>query len=32
VHPSSILCADPETRERDYAQLVQDLNVVARLL
>jgi uracil-DNA glycosylase len=32
VHPSSILRADPETRERDYAQLVQDLNVVARLL
>src|ERR687888_1360307 len=31
VHPSSILRADPETRERDYAQLVTDLKVVARL-
>jgi uracil-DNA glycosylase len=32
VHPSSILRADPETRERDYARLVKDLKVVARLL
>ena len=32
VHPSSILRGDPETRERDYAQLVKDLKVVADLL
>jgi uracil-DNA glycosylase family protein len=32
VHPSSILRADPETREREYGELVKDLKVVARLL
>jgi uracil-DNA glycosylase len=32
VHPSSILRADPETREREYAQFVKDLKLVARLL
>jgi uracil-DNA glycosylase len=32
VHPSSILRADAQTRERDYARLVKDLEVVARLL
>jgi DNA polymerase len=32
VHPSSLLRADLETRERDYARLVKDLKVVARLL
>ena len=31
VHPSSILRAEPETRERDYAQLVKDLKVVGNL-
>jgi uracil-DNA glycosylase family protein len=32
VHPSSILRADPETREREYGELVKDLKVLARLL
>jgi uracil-DNA glycosylase family protein len=32
VHPSSILRADPETRERQYGEFVKDLKVVARLL
>jgi DNA polymerase len=32
VHPSSILRADPETREREYGELMKDLKVVARLL
>jgi uracil-DNA glycosylase len=32
VHPSSILRADPETREREYGELVKDLKVVAGLL
>jgi uracil-DNA glycosylase len=32
VHPSSILRGDPETRERDYGELVEDLKAVARLL
>lgn len=29
VHPSSILRGDPETREREYGALVDDLGVVA---
>ena len=32
VHPSSVLRADAETREREYAALVKDLKVVAKLL
>jgi uracil-DNA glycosylase family protein len=32
VHPSSILRGDPETRDQEYAALVQDLKVVAELL
>jgi uracil-DNA glycosylase len=32
VHPSSILRADPETREREYGEFLKDLKVVARLL
>jgi uracil-DNA glycosylase family protein len=32
VHPSSILRGDPGTRERAYGELVQDLQVVSRLL
>jgi DNA polymerase len=32
VHPSSILRADPEMREQEYAELVRDLQAVARLL
>ena len=32
VHPSSILRTDPETREREYGELVKDLKVVADLL
>src|SRR6266487_1474249 len=32
VHPSSILRADDETRERDYQELVRDLKTVARLV
>ncbi len=32
VHPSSILRTDPETREREYSELVKDLRVVADLL
>ena len=32
VHPSSILRADPETREAEYRELVRDLETVAKLL
>jgi uracil-DNA glycosylase family protein len=32
VHPSSILRADDETREREYRELVRDLQKVAELL
>ena len=32
VHPSSILRADEETREREYRELVRDLEAVARLI
>ena len=32
VHPSSILRADPETREQEYRELVRDLRAVAGLL
>ncbi len=32
VHPSSVLRADAETREREYAALAKDLKVVAKLL
>jgi uracil-DNA glycosylase family protein len=32
VHPSSILRADPDTREREFQELVRDLKTVARLL
>jgi DNA polymerase len=32
VHPSSILRGDPETREQEYAALVDDLKAVAGLL
>jgi uracil-DNA glycosylase family protein len=32
VHPSSILRGDPETREHEYAALVEDLKVVAGFL
>jgi uracil-DNA glycosylase family protein len=32
VHPSSILRADDETREREYQELVKDLKTVAELI
>jgi len=32
VHPSSILRADEETREREYRELVNDLKTVAKLI
>jgi uracil-DNA glycosylase family protein len=32
VHPSSILRADEETREREYQELVRDLETVAKLI
>jgi DNA polymerase len=32
VHPSSILRADDETREREYRELVRDLEKVAQLI
>jgi len=32
VHPSSILRADDETREREYQELVRDLTTVAKLV
>ncbi len=32
VHPSSILRADEETREREYRELVRDLEAVAKLI
>jgi len=32
VHPSSILRADDETREREYQELVKDLTTVAKLV
>jgi DNA polymerase len=32
VHPSSILRADPETRDLEYAEFVRDLKTVAALL
>jgi uracil-DNA glycosylase family protein len=32
VHPSSILRADEQTREREYQELVRDLEQVARLI
>jgi uracil-DNA glycosylase len=32
VHPSSILRGEPEERERNFAEFVDDLRVVARLL
>jgi uracil-DNA glycosylase len=32
VHPSSILRADEETREREYRELVRDLETVAKLI
>jgi uracil-DNA glycosylase len=32
VHPSSILRADAETREREYRELVRDLETVAKLI
>ncbi len=32
VHPSSVLRADEETREREYRELVRDLETVAKLL
>jgi len=32
VHPSSILRADADTREREFQELVRDLKTVARLL
>ncbi len=32
IHPSAILRGDPESREQEYAALVADLKVVAKLL
>jgi len=32
AHPSSILRADEETREREYRELVRDLETVAKLI
>jgi uracil-DNA glycosylase family protein len=32
IHPSAILRADEETRDQEYARLVQDLKIVAREL